>query len=63
MPIVSVNAGEAALRLYRVGARNVATVIGNGDFGSPLTGGEETRLARHARRAGLGGDRASSRRS
>ncbi len=44
VPIVSVNAGAAALRLYRVGARNLATVIGNGDFGSPLTGGEEARL-------------------
>ena len=44
VPIVSVNAAEAALRLYRVGTRNVATVIGNGDFGSPLTGGEETRV-------------------
>ena len=45
VPIVSVNAAEAALRLYRVGVRNLATVIGNGDFGSPLTGGEETRLS------------------
>ena len=32
------------LQLYRVGTRNVATVLGNGDFGSPLTGAEETRL-------------------
>ena len=56
VPIVSVNAGEAALRLYRVGTRNVATVIGNGDFGSPLTGGEETRAAATpwARRSGRG---------
>lgn len=44
LPIVSVNATEAALRLYRVGSRNVATVLGNGDFGSALTGFEETRL-------------------
>ncbi len=44
VPIVAVNAAEAALQLYRVGTRNVATVLGNGDFGSPLTGDEETRL-------------------
>lgn len=44
VPIVAVNADEAELRLYRVGERNVATVIGNGDFGSPLTGREEARL-------------------
>ena len=34
VPIVSVNASEAALQLYRVGTRNVATVLGNGDFGT-----------------------------
>ena len=44
VPIVSVNAAEADLALYRVGTRNVASVLGNGDFGSPLTGAEETRL-------------------
>ena len=44
LPIVSVNTGAAALALYRVGTRNVATVLGNGDFGSPLTGDEEARL-------------------
>ena len=44
VPIVSVNAAEAELQLYRVGARNVATVMGDGRFGSPLTGVEETRL-------------------
>ncbi|HET9068492.1 MAG TPA: MG2 domain-containing protein, partial [Amaricoccus sp.] len=45
VPIVAVNAAEAALALYRVGARNVATVVGNGDFGAPLTATEEERLA------------------
>ena len=34
VPIVAVNTGAAALKLYRVGSRNVATVVGNGDFGS-----------------------------
>ena len=57
VPIVSVNATEAALRLYRVGTRNVATVIGNGDFGSPLTGERGNPPARHPGRAGLGGHR------
>lgn len=44
VPVVSVNAGVAALKLYRVGSRNVAAVVGNGDFGSALTGSEEARL-------------------
>lgn len=44
LPIVSVNAGRAALALYRVGTRNVAAVLGNGDFGAPLTGAAERTL-------------------
>ena len=44
VPIVSVNATAAGLKLYRVGTRNVATVLGNGDFGTPLTGSEEATL-------------------
>ncbi|MFO1209776.1 MAG: alpha-2-macroglobulin family protein [Amaricoccus sp.] len=44
VPIVAVNTGAAALKLYRVGTRNVATVLGNGDFGSPLTGTAEAAL-------------------
>jgi hypothetical protein len=44
VPISTVNLDEVALRLHRVGARSLAAVVRDGDFGGALTGFEQERL-------------------
>ncbi len=44
IPVSSVNVSDVALRVFRVGGRNVSAVIRNGDFGAAVNGFEERRL-------------------
>ncbi len=55
IPVSSVNVDAVELKLYRVGERNVAAVLRNGDFGGALSAFEAGRLRRRAGGAGLGG--------
>jgi uncharacterized protein YfaS (alpha-2-macroglobulin family) len=45
IPVSSVNVSEVALRIHRVGERNVAAVLRGGQLGGALTGFDETTLA------------------
>lgn len=44
IPISAVNLSEVALKIHRIGARNLSSVLRNGDFGGVLTGVEEAAL-------------------
>ena len=57
IPVSSVNVDAVALQLYRVGERNVAAVVRNGDFGGVADRVRGGPARRRAGRVGLGGHR------